>query len=232
MSKLKLPPILDVPSITKSTVAKTVDAWFRFLKEGAHGVHVAPAIKFALKVYGQPVRLEAVIGGRYSAFDRQDSLIKDIARALWECSRGRNLDLRGCDPVCLPFRRDYLQFKFPVPGMIIEQRSPKFLCVLARKKPPFESDGYRYFGALLRLAVDRTPFIGADVEMVDLSAPNGFQREPSIFDLSSIRLMSEMEVDDKLAILADAYDILKTMNLPEPKIQRKKKHPGQGEFDL
>jgi len=43
-------------------------------------------------------------------------------------------------------------------------------------------------------------------------------------------LISDSELDEKLAILAEAYDILSSMELPEPKIKKRKGPPEQDDF--
>jgi hypothetical protein len=126
--------------------------------------------------------------------------------------------------------RDQLFFEIPIPCLILEPSGPIPLCVQARKDPPVTHEQYGFIGGLLRLAVDRTPLIGADVEICDISAPDGVNREKNIFRLSSIKLMSEDELNDRLTILVEAYDVLCNMRLPEKRPRQRKSPEGQDEF--
>lgn len=221
MSSLPIPPIQDIARLVQPSEDATLQHLSQYYAEvGAFNYGVAR--KLARALYSGSISLASALAAcdqKCSPLGRRSN--KEVAELLCLLISGRELLCYDLAPRSFDVRSD---FRIPVraPFYFVEARRPKIFWLQPRRSYALTHQQRGLLASVLRMTYAVDDFEAADLELVDLSVPEGSKlREPRIFNFESLPLLNGQEVRDLLAKFVRAFERAQNDGMIRRERQRK-----------
>ena len=207
MDKLPVPPLLDLGRLIGSNLLETA-ANLRLYYNDRGQFNYRAALDCALALCGG-LPLQAAITAcmrRGAPAGRLHNV--EVVKIIYQVAAGRLVSCYDFPSMPYVFRHD-LSTRLPVRSLIIERGHPKFPIFQPRRTFNPSIAGLGLIGSVLRDSIIKDDFASADIELVDMSLyPGTKQRRCDIYSLEKLPLLPEAELQARLQLFADAYDLL------------------------
>ncbi|WP_244457580.1 hypothetical protein [Roseomonas fluvialis] len=144
----------------------------------------------------------------------------EVVQLVHAAGAGRIVQCHGMDDGRLRVRRD-LDLRVAADFYFVEGGKVAVFWLQPRRSYALTDTQLGMFGALLRLALLRGDFAGADVEVLDLAGPDGEPRNPRTLRLADLPTVDEGMVTDGIQRVVEAYDAIKKMDIDWDALRRR-----------
>jgi hypothetical protein len=144
----------------------------------------------------------------------------DVVQLVHAAGAGRTVQCYGMEDGLLGLRHD-LTIRVAADFYFVEHGQATVFWLQPRRTFGLTDTQLGMFGLLLRLALLRGNFAGADVELLDLAGPERGPRNPRTLRLADLPTVDEDTLTDGLERVADAYDAIKKMDIDWDALRRR-----------
>lgn len=224
MSRLRLPAFHDIARI----IGRDADETESKLYEYYANPFAAPfsyryARSAAPYAFGRKLPLQQILDVcRRERTPQGRKSNEDVIKLLWQLGEGRSVQTYELAPKFLNIRKD-LTIRVALPFYFVEKGKAYASWLQPRKTYAPNVGGLALLASMVKNAVLVEDFQDVGFEMFDMSAPTPkADRAPTTYHLESFRVLSEAELNEKLQLVAVAYDRLVARG-----VQRSQRTPKQ-----
>jgi hypothetical protein len=226
MPNLAIPPLVDILRLPLSDVATTAEelaAWYS-RPPGAFNYQPAKRLAGPALSHAAPLpALEFACATSGAPAGRRQNL--EVVQMLWAAGEGRSLRFVDLKPGAYSIRRD-MAVPLSATGFYTERGVVRLLWLQPRRTLALDLERLGMMCAILRAVFARDGLDEAVVEILDLSAPGGRERQMRILHEACLPVPTSDVVGARLQVFADAYDSLVASGFQKP--ARPRPQPPQG----
>lgn len=220
MIQLRTPPVPDLARIPGGTRDEAVD-WLRaYYNAPSAPFNYVPGTLIVKQGYRGLHNLEHLLAGTSRIANSQSRLSNsEVVSMAAPVAFGRNVRVFDLPRRKFNFGRD-LEAGFRIPFFFVEGGTIKIYYLQPRKSYNLTLSQLSMVATIHKRYLLDTEFFGenSEIEYVDLCAnPDTGERERHVYSLSDMELWPEKRLADRLTLVAEAIDYIKTHELVAPR---------------